>query len=228
MHIDLKSHDLRPGTFPLLTAMLIYVVFDNNICDFGPYLHLFVLFVLFCLSGCTNPFCVSLSPLSHFVPTRMMVTGYKRPLEEKDLWSLNQENCSKRVVSQLVAHWNRESQNIKRSGLLVFCKTEIRKHFTNAETAVKHRAVILMVCGWYAASESDDGAMNSEENTICNALPASNSLAMFVIKVRDVMWRNMHCEIVTHKMQKHTYFKLQRPMYHLTTFKLPLYSAVEN
>lgn len=116
-----------------------------------------------------------------------MVTGYKRPLEEKDLWSLNQENCSKRVVSQLVAHWNRESQNIKRSGLFVFCKTEIRKHFTNAETAVKRQGVILMVCGWYAASESDDGAMNSVEDSICNALPTSNLLAMFVIKVRDVI-----------------------------------------
>uniref|UniRef100_A0A8C9ZRY3 Multidrug resistance-associated protein 1 n=1 Tax=Sander lucioperca TaxID=283035 RepID=A0A8C9ZRY3_SANLU len=32
----------------------------------------------------------------------MMVTGYKRPLEDKDLWSLNSEDRSQRVVPQLV------------------------------------------------------------------------------------------------------------------------------
>ena len=48
--------------------------------------------------------------------TRMMVTGYKRPLEEKDLWSLNPEDCSQRVVPQLVCRWNTECQKVKRSG----------------------------------------------------------------------------------------------------------------
>uniref|UniRef100_A0A668AGE1 Multidrug resistance-associated protein 1 n=1 Tax=Myripristis murdjan TaxID=586833 RepID=A0A668AGE1_9TELE len=40
----------------------------------------------------------------------MMVTGYKRPLEEKDLWSLNPEDCSKKVVPHLVHRWNTECQ----------------------------------------------------------------------------------------------------------------------
>uniref|UniRef100_A0A8C3AG31 Multidrug resistance-associated protein 1 n=1 Tax=Cyclopterus lumpus TaxID=8103 RepID=A0A8C3AG31_CYCLU len=44
------------------------------------------------------------------VSTRMMVTGYRRPLEEKDLWSLNSEDRSHTVVPQLVCHWNTECQ----------------------------------------------------------------------------------------------------------------------
>ncbi len=57
-----------------------------------------------------------LYPPPLFVSTRMMVAGYKRPLEEKDLWSLNPEDCSHRVVPQLVRCWNTECQKVKRSG----------------------------------------------------------------------------------------------------------------
>uniref|UniRef100_A0AAQ6AG73 Multidrug resistance-associated protein 1 n=1 Tax=Amphiprion ocellaris TaxID=80972 RepID=A0AAQ6AG73_AMPOC len=46
--------------------------------------------------------------------SRMMVTGYQRPLEEKDLWSLNPEDRSQRVVPQLVRRWNSECQKVKR------------------------------------------------------------------------------------------------------------------
>uniref|UniRef100_A0A669C4I6 Multidrug resistance-associated protein 1 n=1 Tax=Oreochromis niloticus TaxID=8128 RepID=A0A669C4I6_ORENI len=41
----------------------------------------------------------------------MMMTGYRRPLEEKDLWSLNAEDCSHRVVPQLVKRWNTQSED---------------------------------------------------------------------------------------------------------------------
>uniref|UniRef100_A0A8C7Z3N0 Multidrug resistance-associated protein 1 n=1 Tax=Oryzias sinensis TaxID=183150 RepID=A0A8C7Z3N0_9TELE len=39
------------------------------------------------------------------VSFRMMLTGYKRPLEEKDLWSLNPEDRSHCVVPQLLRRW---------------------------------------------------------------------------------------------------------------------------
>ena len=58
-----------------------------------------------------------LLPPPYLVFTRMMVTGYKRPLVEKDLWSLNPEDCSQRVVPQLVCRWNTECQKVKRSGV---------------------------------------------------------------------------------------------------------------
>lgn len=41
--------------------------------------------------------------------------GYKRPLEEKDLWSLNAEDKSQRVVPQLVRRWDKECSKVKRS-----------------------------------------------------------------------------------------------------------------
>ncbi|XP_056263511.1 multidrug resistance-associated protein 1 isoform X3 [Pseudoliparis swirei] len=45
----------------------------------------------------------------------MMVTGYRRPLEEKDLWSLNSEDRSHTVVPQLVRHWDMGCQKVKRT-----------------------------------------------------------------------------------------------------------------
>ncbi|TRY93220.1 hypothetical protein DNTS_014361 [Danionella cerebrum] len=45
---------------------------------------------------------------------RLMVKGFKRPLEEKDLWSLNTEDKSERVVPQLVRRWDQECVKVKR------------------------------------------------------------------------------------------------------------------
>ncbi|XP_067333226.1 multidrug resistance-associated protein 1 isoform X2 [Channa argus] len=56
-----------------------------------------------------------LSQITFWWITRMMVTGYKHPLEEKDLWSLNQDDCSHKVVPQLVHCWNTECQKVKRT-----------------------------------------------------------------------------------------------------------------
>uniref|UniRef100_UPI003AAA51D4 multidrug resistance-associated protein 1 n=1 Tax=Centroberyx gerrardi TaxID=166262 RepID=UPI003AAA51D4 len=55
-----------------------------------------------------------LSRISFWWITRLMVTGYRRPLEEKDLWSLNAEDRSQRVVPHLVRRWNTECQKVKR------------------------------------------------------------------------------------------------------------------
>uniref|UniRef100_A0A673JYR3 Multidrug resistance-associated protein 1 n=1 Tax=Sinocyclocheilus rhinocerous TaxID=307959 RepID=A0A673JYR3_9TELE len=49
-----------------------------------------------------------------FIIWILMVTGYKRPLEEKDLWSLNTEDKSQRVVPQLVRRWDQECNKVKR------------------------------------------------------------------------------------------------------------------
>uniref|UniRef100_A0A8C3UX15 Canalicular multispecific organic anion transporter 2 n=1 Tax=Catharus ustulatus TaxID=91951 RepID=A0A8C3UX15_CATUS len=38
----------------------------------------------------------------------MAIQGYKRPLEEKDLWSLNKDDTSKAIVQQLSKEWDRE------------------------------------------------------------------------------------------------------------------------
>uniref|UniRef100_A0A8C9ZNG8 Multidrug resistance-associated protein 1 n=1 Tax=Sander lucioperca TaxID=283035 RepID=A0A8C9ZNG8_SANLU len=81
--------------------------------------YIFYALLLLCLFCTSEAFFIvpldlnaSLSSLP--ASTRMMVTGYKRPLEDKDLWSLNSEDRSQRVVPQLVRRWNTECQKIKR------------------------------------------------------------------------------------------------------------------
>lgn len=43
----------------------------------------------------------------------MAIHGYKRPLEEKDLWSLNEDDTSKTIVQQLSKEWDREKAECK-------------------------------------------------------------------------------------------------------------------
>lgn len=38
----------------------------------------------------------------------MAILGYKRPLKEKDLWSLNEDDTSKVVVGQLQKEWDKQ------------------------------------------------------------------------------------------------------------------------
>ncbi|XP_060758138.1 multidrug resistance-associated protein 1 isoform X2 [Neoarius graeffei] len=55
-----------------------------------------------------------LSRISFWWITGLMRYGYKQPLEEKDLWSLNSEDESQTVVPQLVRCWNHECNKVKR------------------------------------------------------------------------------------------------------------------
>ncbi|XP_072549871.1 multidrug resistance-associated protein 1 [Salminus brasiliensis] len=55
-----------------------------------------------------------LSRISFWWITGMMVKGYRRPLEEKDLWSLNSEDQSQTVVPQLERRWHHECSKVKR------------------------------------------------------------------------------------------------------------------
>ncbi|XP_027736449.1 canalicular multispecific organic anion transporter 2 isoform X2 [Empidonax traillii] len=54
-----------------------------------------------------------LSRLTFWWFTSMAIHGYKRPLEEKDLWSLNEDDTSKNVVQQLSKEWDREKAECK-------------------------------------------------------------------------------------------------------------------
>ncbi|NXM06487.1 MRP3 protein, partial [Tyrannus savana] len=54
-----------------------------------------------------------LSRLTFWWFTSMAIHGYKRPLEEKDLWSLNEDDTSKNIVQQLSKEWDREKAECK-------------------------------------------------------------------------------------------------------------------
>ncbi|XP_070617590.1 multidrug resistance-associated protein 1-like [Erythrolamprus reginae] len=49
-----------------------------------------------------------LSKITFWWISGLMIHGYRKPLEAKDLWSLNKEDRSGEVVPGLVAHWARE------------------------------------------------------------------------------------------------------------------------
>ncbi|XP_026771847.2 multidrug resistance-associated protein 1 isoform X2 [Pangasianodon hypophthalmus] len=55
-----------------------------------------------------------LSRISFWWITGLLMRGYKKPLEEKDLWSLNPDDESQMVVPQLVRRWNHECTKVKR------------------------------------------------------------------------------------------------------------------
>uniref|UniRef100_A0A8C5TUD7 Canalicular multispecific organic anion transporter 2 n=1 Tax=Malurus cyaneus samueli TaxID=2593467 RepID=A0A8C5TUD7_9PASS len=54
-----------------------------------------------------------LSRLTFWWFTSMAIRGYKRPLEDKDLWSLNEDDTSKTIVRQLSKEWDREKAECK-------------------------------------------------------------------------------------------------------------------
>uniref|UniRef100_A0A8V5GWE5 ABC-type glutathione-S-conjugate transporter n=1 Tax=Melopsittacus undulatus TaxID=13146 RepID=A0A8V5GWE5_MELUD len=54
-----------------------------------------------------------LSRLTFWWFTSMAILGYKRPLEDKDLWSLNEDDTSKVIVQQLTKEWDKEKAMCK-------------------------------------------------------------------------------------------------------------------
>ncbi|KAL2765252.1 ATP-binding cassette sub-family C member 3 isoform 2, partial [Daubentonia madagascariensis] len=55
-----------------------------------------------------------LSRLSFWWFTKMAILGYRRPLEEQDLWSLNEEDKSQRVVQRLLEAWRKQQKQAAR------------------------------------------------------------------------------------------------------------------
>ncbi|KAM6175201.1 ATP-binding cassette sub-family C member 3 isoform 2-T2 [Erethizon dorsatum] len=55
-----------------------------------------------------------LSRLSFWWFTRLAILGYRRPLEEQDLWSLSEDDCSHRVVQRLLEAWQKQERQTAR------------------------------------------------------------------------------------------------------------------
>uniref|UniRef100_A0A4W3HUW2 Multidrug resistance-associated protein 1 n=1 Tax=Callorhinchus milii TaxID=7868 RepID=A0A4W3HUW2_CALMI len=62
--------------------------------------------------------------------TELTILGYKRPLEAKDLWSLNENDTSEKIVPELVYEWKKESnkehenENTEQSEVLLIQKKQ--------------------------------------------------------------------------------------------------------
>ncbi|KFQ38458.1 Canalicular multispecific organic anion transporter 2, partial [Mesitornis unicolor] len=63
-----------------------------------------------------------LSRLTFWWFTSMAILGYKRPLEDKDLWSLNEDDTSKVIVEQLSKEWDKEKAECKQKEDVAYMK----------------------------------------------------------------------------------------------------------
>ncbi|NXV48363.1 MRP3 protein, partial [Uria aalge] len=66
-----------------------------------------------------------LSRLTFWWFTSMAILGYKRPLEDKDLWSLNEDDTSKIIVQQLSKEWDKEKAECKQKEDVTYMKKSI-------------------------------------------------------------------------------------------------------
>ncbi|XP_034021454.1 multidrug resistance-associated protein 1-like, partial [Thalassophryne amazonica] len=101
----------RHTTFYIYYTMLLVALFLSCLSDQPPLFSQ----AIKDLNPCPEPGAAFLSRITFWWISRMMLNGYRRPLEEKDLWSLNSEDCSQRVVPQLVQRWTTECQKAKRT-----------------------------------------------------------------------------------------------------------------
>ncbi|XP_052614436.1 ATP-binding cassette sub-family C member 3 isoform X1 [Peromyscus californicus insignis] len=51
-----------------------------------------------------------LSRLTFWWFTKLAILGYRRPLEEQDLWTLNEEDCSHKLIQRLLEAWQRQQK----------------------------------------------------------------------------------------------------------------------
>uniref|UniRef100_A0A672VBM3 ATP binding cassette subfamily C member 3 n=1 Tax=Strigops habroptila TaxID=2489341 RepID=A0A672VBM3_STRHB len=63
-----------------------------------------------------------LSRLTFWWFTSMAILGYKRPIEDKDLWSLNEDDTSKAIVQQLTKEWDKEKFHSSRKEDVTYVK----------------------------------------------------------------------------------------------------------
>nr|XP_034960244.1 canalicular multispecific organic anion transporter 2 [Zootoca vivipara] len=71
-----------------------------------------------------------LSKITFWWFTSMAVQGYKKPLEDKDLWSLNAEDKSEVIVQKLQKEWDKQNQEVQQKKDISYKKSsnQIENH----------------------------------------------------------------------------------------------------
>ncbi|XP_040919381.1 multidrug resistance-associated protein 1 [Toxotes jaculatrix] len=131
----------RYTTFYSYYALLLVALFLSSLTDQPPLFSQAVKDS----NPCPEPGASFLSRITFWWITRMMVTGYKRPLEERDLWSLNTEDRSQRVVPQLVRRWNAECQKVKRTEPKTLYSPRQVPHSEHKDGRIVEESEILIV-----------------------------------------------------------------------------------
>ncbi|XP_052536065.1 multidrug resistance-associated protein 1 isoform X1 [Tympanuchus pallidicinctus] len=86
-----------------------------------------------------------LSRITFWWITGLMIQGYRRPLEAKDLWSLNKEDMSEQIVPGLARNWAKEWAKTKRQPLnmLYSSKKQQKSSDSNGEVTEEAEALII-------------------------------------------------------------------------------------
>ncbi|KAM6054990.1 multidrug resistance-associated protein 1 isoform 2-T2 [Chlamydotis macqueenii] len=86
-----------------------------------------------------------LSNITFWWITGLMIHGYRRPLEAKDLWSLNKEDKSEEVVPGLARNWAKEWAKTKRQPLnmLYSAKKQQKSSDSNGDVTEEAEALII-------------------------------------------------------------------------------------
>ncbi|XP_060028892.1 multidrug resistance-associated protein 1 isoform X2 [Erinaceus europaeus] len=87
-----------------------------------------------------------LSRITFWWITGLMIRGYRQPLENTDLWSLNKEDTSEQVVPVLVKNWKKEcAKSRKHPVKVVYSSKEPDKPKANSKLDVNEEAEALIV-----------------------------------------------------------------------------------
>uniref|UniRef100_A0A8C0BVV2 Multidrug resistance-associated protein 1 n=1 Tax=Buteo japonicus TaxID=224669 RepID=A0A8C0BVV2_9AVES len=86
-----------------------------------------------------------LSRITFWWITGLMIQGYRRPLEAKDLWSLNKEDKSEEIVPSLARNWAKEWAKTKRQPLdmLYLPKKQQKSSDSNGDVTEEAEALII-------------------------------------------------------------------------------------
>ncbi|XP_075035856.1 multidrug resistance-associated protein 1-like isoform X1 [Mixophyes fleayi] len=93
---------------------------------------------------CPESSATFLSNITFWWISSMMIQGFKRPLETKDLWSLNKEDTSSEVVPVLAVNWKKEYSRAKKQPLkMVYSPKKPAKQETEDDTGEEAEALIV-------------------------------------------------------------------------------------
>ncbi|KAM7151629.1 multidrug resistance-associated protein 1 isoform 3-T3 [Macrochelys suwanniensis] len=97
------------------------------------------------MNPCPESSASFLSKITFWWITGLMIQGYRRPLEAKDLWSLNKEDTSEEVVQGLARYWAKECANTKKQPIkMVYSpKKQMKSSNSNGDVTEEVEALIV-------------------------------------------------------------------------------------
>ncbi|NWU60420.1 MRP1 protein, partial [Pterocles burchelli] len=95
-----------------------------------------------------------LSRITFWWITGLMIQGYRRPLEAKDLWSLNKEDTSEEVVPGLARNWAKEWAKTKRQPLHMLYSPQKQQKSSDSNGDVTEEAEALIIKPSQKSSEA--------------------------------------------------------------------------